>query len=67
MSKKVNITRDIESRRQIARMRPGTNVASMPEKATPNNEQPKTQRQDTAPVDASGRDKKPGRKAEGKP
>ena len=64
--KKVNITRDLESRKRIARIRTIAAKVKKPEKETPQNE-PKTQTEDTPEVGASGRDKKPGRKAEGKP
>lgn len=67
MQKKVNVTKDLESRRKIARMLLLAAKATMPEKTTLHNEPPKTQTPDTAKMDAAGRDKKPGRKADGKP
>lgn len=67
MRKKVNITKDLESRRKIARTLPSAAKAKKPEKAMPQNEPPKTQTEETPAMGASGRDKKPGRKADGKP
>lgn len=67
MSKKVNVTKDLESRRRIAQTRPFTNANPQPPQDETHESKAGTPPQSSESEHTVRRDKKSGRKTEGNP